>query len=175
MTRSARLVALACLVFVVSGVGGMSCDSDPPKGGGSAGNGGSGAGDGGSAAGSDGIAGAGGSGSAPSRGPTGAAGTSIVVIGGSGGAAGAAAGAAGTGSATGVAGASGGGTGDDGGSPEPICPDGVRGNDIACDATVDVICISDCMNNRRIRCGCTGRGPGGDDRWVCGGQPQDCP
>jgi hypothetical protein len=29
------------------------------------------------------------------------------------------------------------------------------------------------MNNSRIRCGCTSRGMG-DDRWVCGGQPQDC-
>jgi hypothetical protein len=54
-----------------------------------------------------------------------------------------------------------------------VCPAGVRGNDIPCDSNVDVICISDCMNNHRIRCGCTSRGMG-DDRWVCGGQPQDC-
>jgi hypothetical protein len=61
---------------------------------------------------------------------------------------------------------------DDGGATIAACPDGVRGNDIPCDPTVDVICVSDCMNDSRIRCGCTTRGQ--DDRWVCGGQPQSC-
>jgi hypothetical protein len=51
----------------------------------------------------------------------------------------------------------------------------VRGNDLPCDSNVDVVCISDCMNNSRIRCGCTSRGMGQpDDRWFCGGPPQDC-
>lgn len=152
MTCRTRLVALIWLAFAI---GTVSCDGDTPQG--NAGG-----------AGSNGSAGGSGGSSLPSRGPIADAGSGIVVVGGSGGAAGA---PAGTGGVAGTSGA-----GSDGGPTVPICPDGVRGNDIACDANVDVICISDCMNNRRIRCGCTSRGQGGqrDDRWVCGGQPQDC-
>jgi len=149
MTCGRCLVALVWLAFAV---GTVSCGSDGPQG--SSGS-----------AGSGGNAGSGGSG-VPSRGPLTDAGSGIVVVGGSGGAAGAAGGPAGAGGAAGVGGG-------DGGTTLVMCPDGVRGNDIACDSTVDVICISDCMNNSRIRCGCTSRGMGGD-RWVCGGQPQDC-
>jgi len=152
-----RLVALVWLAFAV---GTVSCASDKPQG--SSGN-----------AGTGGSAGSGGS-SVPSRGPIADAGSGIVVVGGSGGAAGAAGAPAGTGGVGGTGGAVGGG---DGGTTLVMCPDGVRGNDIACDSNVDVICISDCVNNSRIRCGCTSRGMGqgqGGDRWVCGGQPQDC-
>ena len=166
MTCGTRLVALVWLAFAI---GTVSCGSDTPQG-----NGG-GAGSSGSAGGGN----AGGSGdrSVPSRGPIADAGSGIVVVGGSGGAAGAAGAPAGTGGVAGTGGAVGGGAGSngDGGPTLPICPDGVRGNDIACDSNVDVICIADCVNDSRIRCGCTSRGMGqGGDRWVCGGQPQDC-
>ncbi len=161
MTRSARLVTFACIVVVVGGV--VGCGGNSPQGG-------SGRGSSGSSSGS----GSGGS-SVPSRGPNADAGGGIVVVGGSGGAAGAAGAPAGTGGVAGTGGAVGGGAGSDGGPTLPVCPDGVRGNDVACDSNVDVICIADCVNDSRIRCGCTSRGMGqGGDRWVCGGQPQDC-
>jgi hypothetical protein len=161
MTRSARLITFACIVLAAGAV--VGCGSDTPQGN----------------SGSAGSSGRDGSGSAgigvPSRGPIADAGSGIVVVGGSGGAAGAAGAPAGTGGMAGVGGAIGGGPGNDGGPTLPICPDGVRGNDVACDSAVDVICIADCVNNSRIRCGCTSRSQGqGDDRWVCGGQPQTC-
>lgn len=137
---------IGCIVFaclVVWG-GAVGCASDDP----STGGGGAGVGAGGAAA---------ANGGPPSRGPNGSAdaGNGVVIVDAGGGSAG-----------------TGGGAGD-AGTPVVACPDGVRGNDIACDTSVDTICLSGCLAMNRIRCGCTSRGPG-DDRWVCGGQPMPC-
>jgi hypothetical protein len=63
--------------------------------------------------------------------------------------------------------------GSDAGPAVTVCPDGVRGGNLACDTSTDTLCQTACASMMQFACICTSRGAG-SDRWVCASRPITC-
>jgi hypothetical protein len=63
--------------------------------------------------------------------------------------------------------------GTDAGPTLGVCPNDVRGGNVACDDNTDTICLTPCESAMRTACVCTSRGAGGA-RWICASQPMSC-